>query len=171
MSAKTKNRQKKRQALQGDDFESREAARQIAEVAEQVAQARNANPDPDSDDVPMLTDVLGEVVTDEPEPADAEVAFSDGPISEEDWNEIALLVQKNVMKSMTRRTDELVHGELRNQLDELLDRGAERLMADIKNTIQQTISEAVSEAIAQELSSARKEARSSKTSNEQDKNG
>jgi hypothetical protein len=166
MSSKTRNRQKKRQALQGNDVESQEAARQIAEVAAQVAQARNDATEPSDDEVPMLTEELGQTSeVSDAEPADAEVQFSDGPVSEEDWNEIALLVQKNVMKSMTRRTDEFVHGDLRNQLDELLDRGAERLMADIKNTLQQTISDAVSEAIAQELSQARKEVRRTENSN------
>ena len=162
---KARNRQKKRQVLQVNDAESSEAARQIAQVAEQVAQARRDPTGGDDLDVPMLTEELDHSRTGGAELADAEVAFSDGPVSEEDWNEIALLVQKNVMKSMTRRTDELVNGELRNQLDELLDRGAERLMADIKNTMQQSISEAVSEAIAQELSRARKEIRRTENSN------
>lgn len=153
------------------DAESRAAAEEIERVARDLARVREADT-PDLDDlvddpdaIPMLTDVLpgGAAAASLPSAtpgSSAEPAATTGKaatLNEEQWNQMALQVHKEVMKSMLRRTDELVDGVLRDRLDELLDRSAERLVADLKNTVQQSVSEAVARAIAEELGTVRKQ--------------
>lgn len=164
MNSKTIRRIDKRPHNQHDD-EPRAAAAEIAAVPRGVAITGKARTNDiesalaDSDMIPMLTDVLAEdEVPDQNEPvraASSSTQESKHPGTAEQWNRMALEVQKNVMTSMTRRTDELINGSLRDQLDEILDRGAERLLADIKITMQQAISKAVAEAIAAEMGKAR----------------
>ncbi|MGC1443225.1 MAG: hypothetical protein WA888_21675 [Burkholderiaceae bacterium] len=175
MNSKTINRAGKRIPTKADD-ESRAAAAEIAAAAREVAQMGKAGArdidaaldDPDT--IPMLTDILGDdehegdSVATSPEPASLPHAGGQATLAtatEAEWNQMALQVEKNVMKSLTKNTDELVDGDLRDQLDEILDRGTERLLADIKITMQQAIQNAVAEAIASEMSKARHKASAS----------
>lgn len=106
-------------------------------------------PPADGDDIPMLTEVLSPP----PRPAPSEPPILD----EASWNRIALKVEANVMQRMLRHADRLVDGPLVERLDELLERGAQRLVDDIRSTLRETVREAVSRSIAEELGKARAE--------------
>lgn len=104
---------------------------------------------PAADDIPMLTEVLASA----PRPAAATPAGFD----EASWNRIALKVEANVMQRMLRHADRLVDGPLLERLDELLERGAQRLIEDVRSTLREAVRESVSRAIAEELGKARAE--------------
>lgn len=197
MKTKTQHRIQKKIPTHADD-ESRAAAAEIAAVAREAAEAGRAGQDElnaaldDPDTIPMLTDVLGDD-NDGKRPAGAATSASPTDVSAAapvttkalaggtsepsdktgsrpatDWNALALKVEHNVMARMTRRTDAFIDGELRDQLDDILDAGCERLLADIRHTMQQSIRTAVASAIAEEMSKIRHGA--TKGASKQEKN-
>ncbi|MEZ5657672.1 MAG: hypothetical protein R3E83_03855 [Burkholderiaceae bacterium] len=105
---------------------------------------------PGGDDIPMLTEVLP--TSSRPAPAPSPREFDEAA-----WNRIALKVEANVMQRMLRHADRLVDGPLLERLDELLERGAQRLIDDIRGTLREAVREAVSRSIAEELGKARAE--------------
>ncbi len=90
-------------------------------------------------------------------------------LDEAEWNRLSVHVQGNVLQRLLRRSDRLVDGPLRERLDELLQHGAERLLADIRSTMQQAIRDAVAQAIAEELSKMRPDELSAQPSTKPDK--
>ncbi|MEZ5649288.1 MAG: hypothetical protein R3E87_01945 [Burkholderiaceae bacterium] len=105
---------------------------------------------PASDEIPMLTEVL-------PTPARAVQTSTPADFDEASWNRIALKIEANVMQRMLRHADRLVDGPLVERLDELLERGAQRLVEDIRGTLREAVREAVARSIAEELGKARAE--------------
>ncbi len=163
MKTKTVNRTQKRIPTRADD-ESRAAAAEIAAAAREVALASKARPEEldaaleDPDTIPMLTDVLGDDAADNdtaaPSPEKTEAKETEEPADHEStaaWNQVAMRVEQNVMERITRRTDEFIEGELRDQLDDILDAGCERLLADVRHTMQQSVRAALARAIAEEM--------------------
>lgn len=116
-----------------------------------IEEARQAAPVEDPQSIPKLTEVLPAMASNKPQ--------RDQQMSEQDWQRMSFQLERNVLQRMLRRTDGFVDGPLADQLDEMLDRGAERLMADIKTTLQQAVRESVSRAIAEELSKIRADRR------------
>lgn len=116
-----------------------------------IEEARQAAPVEDPQSIPKLTEVLPAMASNKP--------HRDQQMSEQDWQRMSFQLERNVLQRMLRRTDGFVDGPLADQLDEMLDRGAERLMADIKTTLQQAVRESVSRAIAEELSKIRADRR------------
>ncbi len=116
-----------------------------------IEEARQAAPVDDPESIPKLTEVLPTAAS--PKPA------RDQPMTEEDWQKMSSELERNVLQRMLRRTDGFVDGPLAEQLEEMLDRGAERMMADIKTTLQRAVRESVSRAIAEELGKIRADRR------------
>lgn len=116
-----------------------------------IEEARQAAPVDDPESIPKLTEVLPTAPSAKP--------ARDQPMSEQDWQKMSAELERNVLQRMLRRTDGFVDGPLAGQLEEMLDRGTERLMAEIKSTLQRAVRESVSRAIAEELSKMRADRR------------
>ena len=115
-----------------------------------IEEAKQATPGEDTESIPKLTEVL-------PLPAKSPTP-SDG-LNDEQWRKLSLDVERSVLQRMLRRTDGFVEGPLAEQFEEMIDRGTERLMAEIKSTLRQAVRESVSRAIAEELSRIRSDRR------------
>ena len=115
-----------------------------------IEDARQATPGEDPESIPKLTEVL---------PLPNKTPAASNGMNDEQWHKMALEMERNVLQRMLRRTDGFVEGPLAEQFEEMIDRGTERLMAEIKSTLRQAVRESVSRAIAEELSRLRSDRR------------
>jgi len=115
-----------------------------------IEEARQATPGEDPESIPKLTEEL-------PLPAKAPAASD--RMNDDQWQKLTFDVERNVLQRMLRRTDGFVEGPLAEQFEEVIDRGTERLMAEVRSTLRRAVRESVSRAIAEELSRLRSDRR------------
>jgi len=133
-----------------DDDALERALGEDLDLRQFIEEARQAAPGEDAESIPKLTEEL---------PLPAKTPSSNNGMDHEQWQRLAVDVERNVLQRMLRRTDGFVEGPLADQFEEMIDRGTERLMAEIKSTLRQAVRESVSRAIAEELSQLRSDRR------------
>lgn len=111
--------------------------------ADPVRAATDAGAAASGDDpIPMLTEVV--VPSRRPDPPP-------GRLGDEYWNRVAIDVQRRVLEGLLHRTDSLLDALLREEIGALVDRAAERLVAEVRDTLRSKVQDAVARAIAEEL--------------------
>ena len=68
-----------------------------------------------------------------------------------DWSGLAERVRENVTERLARRSEALLDAALRDSLQAVVDRAAESLAADLRESVMQTVRDLVARAVNEEI--------------------